>query len=229
MTENISREELRALVQKGYPFWDRLSSQEQDMLLDSCTIESFQKNDFIHSRRDDCLGIFLVLSGQVRVYIQSDEGREVTLFRVEPGEICTLSASCVMEEITFDTYVEASEDSRLLITHVSCIHKLLERSIYVENFIYRQTAQHFSDVIWAMSQILFSSFDRRLAAYLEDQRRKTGSPVIRTTHDEIARNLGSAREVVSRMLKYFEREGLVSLSRGTVSITDVPRLKAMVS
>lgn len=218
---------IKDLLKDGYPFWDKLTPQEQNLLTENSTIESYKKNTFIHSRRGDCLGVFLVISGQARIYLQSDEGREVTLFRVDPGEICTLSASCVMEEITFDTYVDAAQDTELLITHVSCIHKLLEHSIYVENFIYRQTAQHFSDVIWAMSQILFSSFDKRLAAYLEDQRIQAGSLVIPTTHSAIAKDLGSAREVVSRMLKYFEREGIVALSRGCVTIASPERLKAL--
>ena len=103
----------------------------------------------------------------------------------------------------------------------------MKNNIYLENFIYKQTAERFSDVMWAISQILFSSFDKRLASYLEDERRRSGSTAITATHDQIAKNLGSAREVVSRMLKYFEKEGLVSLSRGTVTITDIPRLKAL--
>ena len=215
------------ILKEYYPFWERLSADGQNTFAACSAIRSYDKGSFIRSDCDECLGVLLVLSGELRIYIQSDEGREVTLFRAGPGEVCTLSASCVMAEITFDIFVEASEPSEVLITRSSCIHRFMESNIYVENFIYKQTAERFSDVMWAISQILFSSFDKRLASYLEDERRRSGSAVITATHDQIAKNLGSAREVVSRMLKYFEREGLVSLSRGTVTITDVKRLKAL--
>ena len=215
------------ILKEYYPFWERLSADGQNTFAACSAIRSYDKGSFIRSDCDECLGVLLVLSSELRIYIQSDEGREVTLFRAGPGEVCTLSASCVMAEITFDIFVEAAEPSEVLITRSSCIHRFMESNIYVENFIYKQTAERFSDVMWAISQILFSSFDKRLASYLEDERRRSGSAVITATHDQIAKNLGSAREVVSRMLKYFEREGLVSLSRGTVTITDVKRLKAL--
>lgn len=216
-------------LKASYPFWDRLSPAGRETFAACSSIRECEKGSLIHSDRDECLGILLVLSGQIRVYIQSDEGREVTLFRVGPGQVCTLSASCIMEEITFEILMEAVEDSRILVTPICGIRRLMKENVYVENFIYKKTAEDFSEVMWSMSQMLFSSFDKRLAAYLEDERRKTGSPRIATTHDQIAKNLGSAREVVSRMLKYFEREGLVSLSRGAVTITDPERLKALVS
>lgn len=216
-------------LKASYPFWDRLSSAGRETFAACSSIREYEKGNLIHSERDECLGILLVLSGQVRVYIQSEEGREVTLFRIGPGQVCTLSASCIMDEITFEILMEAVEESRILVTPICGIRRLMKENIYVENFIYKKTAEDFSEVMWSMSQMLFSSFDKRLAGYLEDERRKTGSLCISTTHDQIAKNLGSAREVVSRMLKYFEREGLVSLSRGSVTITDPQRLKALVS
>ncbi|MCC2728076.1 helix-turn-helix domain-containing protein, partial [Blautia sp. MSK22_86] len=88
----------------------------------------------------------------------------------------------------------------------------LNQNIYVENYIYRETTEHFSEVMWAMGQLLFTRLDQRLAGYLEDERIRTGSPVLSTTHEQIARNLGSAREVVSRTLKSFEKDGIVALS-----------------
>ncbi|MBS6956072.1 MAG: Crp/Fnr family transcriptional regulator [Enterocloster asparagiformis] len=219
--------EIAPILAEHYPFWEHLKADEQRAFVSCSMIRDYEKGGFVRSECDECLGVLLVLSGELRIYIQSDEGREVTLFRAGPGELCTLSASCVMSEITFDIFVEAAEPSKILITRSGCVHRFMETNIYVENFIYKQTAERFSDVMWAISQILFSSFDKRLASYLEDERRRSGSTSITATHDQIAKNLGSAREVVSRMLKYFEKEGLVSLSRGTVTITDIPRLKAL--
>lgn len=215
-------------LQKGYPFWKNLTNKEKEFLTSRSTILDYKKDDFIYSRDGDCLGIFLVLEGQLRIYIQSEESREITLFRLNAGEVCTLSASCLLQEITFDIQIEAEEDSKILLTNINCFHQLIDKNIYVENYVYRQTTERFSDVMWALSQILFSSFDKRLAAYLEDERIRTGSMVLKTTHEQIARNLGSAREVVSRMLKYFEKEGIVSLSRGAVTILDSEKLRAYI-
>ena len=212
-------------LKKCYPFWQKLTDVQKEQLKTNSYIRDYESGSFVHSRFEECLGILIVLSGQLRTYIQSEEGREVTLFRLGPGEVCTLSAACMMQEITFDIFMESIGASTLLITSASGIHRLMEENIYAENYIYRQTAERFSDVMWSMGQLLFSSFDKRLAAYLADEYVKLGSDVIFTTHEQIAKNLGTAREVVSRMLKYFEKEGLVALGRGTITIKNVSGLK----
>lgn len=219
--------DIEETLKNNYPFWDQLSDSQRKHLALGSHIRPYTTGSFIHSHTEECLGVILVLSGQIRTYIQSEEGREVTLFRLESGDVCTLSASCMMQEITFDIFIEAVEESVLLITAAACIHGLMESSIQVENYIYRQTAERFSDVMWSMGQLLFSSFDKRLAAYLADEQAKSRSATISTTHEQIAKNLGTAREVVSRMLKYFEKEGAVSLGRGTVTIRDRSKLKGM--
>lgn len=219
--------QIKDLLKANYAFWDQLNEQEQESFCSYSYIQAFQKNEFVHDRQEDCLGILLVLKGRIRVYIQSDEGREITLFRIGKGEVCTLSASCIMQEISFEIMIESTEETEILITGVPYMKKLMDQNMYVENFIYRQTTERFSDVMWAMTEILFKSFDKRLAGYLEEERQKTGSLVILTTHDVIARNMGSAREVVSRMLKYFEKEGILTLSRGAITIIDPGHLKKM--
>ena len=210
---NHSRPNITDTLKKCYPFWEKLTDTQREQLKTSSYIRDYEPGSFVHSRSEECLGILILLSGQLRTYIQSEEGREVTLFRLGPGEVCTLSAACMMQEIT----------------GASGIHRLMEANIYAENYIYRQTAERFSDVMWSMGQLLFSSFDKRLAAYLADEYVKLGSDVISTTHEQIAKNLGTAREVVSRMLKYFEKEGLVALGRGTITIKTVSGLKKLLT
>ena len=184
---------LESCFQEHYPFYSKLTADEQQTLVLSSVLTTYQRGDFLYSCDDDCLGVLLVLSGKLRIFIQSGEQREITLFTTGPGEVCTLSASCAMQEISFD----------------------------------RETTEHFSEVMWAMGQLLFTRLDQRLAGYLEDERIRTGSPVLSTTHEQIARNLGSAREVVSRTLKSFEKDGIVALSRGTVTILDVKKLRGI--
>lgn len=211
-------------LHSSYPFWEGLPPEDKDALLQSSSIQSYARGSFVYSVDGDCIGIFRVLKGQMRVYIQSEEGREITLFLLSAGELCTLSASCLIKEITFDIQIQAESDSRILITSACCFHTVMDRNILVENYIYKHTARHFSEVMWVLTQILFLSFDKRLATYLLSEADRTGTDTIRTTHEQIARNLSSAREVVSRMLKDFEKEGIVTLSRGSITIADKVKL-----
>lgn len=219
--------DITTTLKKCYPFWDKLTDTQKEQLETNSYIKDYEPGSFVHSRTEECLGVLAVLSGQLRTYIQSEEGREITLFRLGPGEVCTLSAACMMQEITFDVLIESIGATRLLITSAHGIHRIMDKNIYAENYIYRQTAERFSDVMWSMGQLLFSSFDKRLAAYLQDELVKSNSGVISTTHEQIAKNLGTAREVVSRMLKYFEKEGLLTLGRGTITIKDSAGLKKL--
>lgn len=218
---------IKEILSSHYPFWEHLDDETRQSFTACSTVRDFKKGNTLQDKCQHCLGIFVVLSGQVRIYIQSDEGREITLFRVNPDEVCTLSAGCVMEEISFEIMMEATEDSTLLISGTPCLHRIMGSSLYMENYIYKHIAEHFSDVMWAISEILFKSFDKRLAGYLEDEKLSRKTVTIQATHDEIAKELGSAREVVSRMLKYFEKEGIVSLSRGTIQITNEAKLRAL--
>ena len=102
-----------------------------------------------------------------------------------------------------------------------------QENIHAEAFTYRQATERFSDCMWVMQQVLFMGLDTRLAIWLLDEVARSGSKTIYATHDEIARHLGSAREAVGRMLKYFAREGLVELARGSVELIDVKRLRLL--
>lgn len=203
-----------------YPFWKDMTDFQKEEFVQNSYISDYKKGQFVNDSRDRCLGLLAVYKGQLRVYLQSENGKEVTLYRLEEGDICTLSSSCIMDEITFDVFIEATKDSSLIITKSSYLNNLYDDNMYVQNFIYKQTTENFSSVMWSMQQILFLSFDKRLASYLYDEMIKTTENSLIVTHDEIAKELGSAREVVSRMLKYFQKEGFVTLERGKVVILD---------
>lgn len=216
------------LLEALLPVWDHLPADERTSLIAHTTRRSFAKGAHVHSAGDNCAGVFIVLSGNLRVFMLSPEtGKEVTLFTVGGGENCVLSAACILQMITFDIFVDALDDCELLTIDAGFFAHLIETNVYVEAFAYRQTATRFSEVMWVMQQVMFMSFDSRLAVFLLDEMARTGNSTLSITHDEIARNLGSAREVVSRMLKYFAREGMVALSRGTVELTDKHRLREL--
>lgn len=216
---------MEEILSAAYPFWGRLSGEEREQILKSSVTVSYEKGSQIHRSDMGCKGAILVLSGLLRVYILSDEGREVTLFRIHAGESCVLSASCLLDSIQFDVLIEAAEESRTVVIPSGVLHPIMESNPYVGLYMYKQAAERFSDVMWMMQQILFMGVDRRVAIFLWDEMVRRDQPVLRMTHDEIARNIGSAREVVTRVLKYLSEEGAVALKRGRVEIVDKEKLK----
>ena len=222
----LSNEDIK-FVEKHLDFWEKLSRKEKTSLLNNITPIKYSMGDSIHRGENDCIGIMLVKSGRLRTYILSEEGKEPTLFRLNEGEVCVLSASCMLRSITFDVHIDAEKDSEIFAVNTDVFEQLCNDNIYVENFSHKTTTTRFSDVMWAMEQILFMSFEKRLAIFLIDQSSLDNSEYISMTHEAIAHHMGSAREVVSRMLKYFQGEGLVELSRGDIKIIDKNKLRSM--
>lgn len=208
-----------------FPFWDKLSQKEKDTFCQATSYKLYKKGEILHGGSGNCTGGILIKSGSVRVYLLSEQGREVTLYRLSPGEMCMLSASCVLQSITFDVFVDAQADTECYILNGKTFADLAAHNLYVQNFALETAVSRFSDVIWVMQQILFMSYDQRLALFLYTEMEKAGSPAIRMTQAQIAQNTGSAREVVSRMLSYFAAEGIVRPVRGGVQILDAEKLK----
>lgn len=206
------------------PFWNRLTEKQKEFLAKQILVKKYEKGSSIYNCKDACTGVLFLRKGQIRVYMVSEDGREVTLYRLYQGDTCTLSATCILKEITFDVFIEVVEDSEILSVNAATFLSLSKENLYVENFLYKQTVERFSDVMWAFQQIVFTSMDKRLAQFLVDESNNTEQNVIFMTHEEIAKYLGSAREVISRMLKYFAEDGLVRLSRGKIEILDKKRL-----
>ena len=214
-----------ARLAAAYPFWGRLSGGEKQRILRSAAEARYEKGAMIQRSDLECQGAILVLSGVLRVYIVSDEGREVTLFRIHAGETCVLSASCLLDSIQFDILIEAAETARTIVIPANVLRPIMDSNPYVGLYLYKQTAERFSDVMWMLQQILFLGADRRVAIFLWDEMARRDQPVLHMTHDEIARNIGSAREVVSKVLKYLSEEGAVALKRGRVEIRDKEKLR----
>ena len=222
MTEKAT--DHRGCLAKGFPFWNDLTPEEQEMLCRYTRPVHYRKGARVHSPLESCVGILLLRTGQFRAYLLSDDGRDVTLYRLFGGEICILSASCVMDSVNFDLYIDAEEDTEAYCISAGVFRSLMQQNVEVRCFAYQMTAERFSDTMWTMQQILFMSADRRLAIFLADELAKTGGDDVHLTQDQMAKYMGSAREVVSRLLKYFAGEGIVKLYRGGVTVTDKDRL-----
>jgi len=209
-------------------FWDKLNPADQQELFANTILRKYNAGQNVHDASNQCLGVLLVKSGELRTYIMSEDGREITLYRLYEGNVCILSASCVLQNITFDVFIDAEYETDVLIINSVYFSKLLEHNIYAENFSLKIAVDMFSEVMWTMEQILFMSFDKRLAVFLIDETSKTGNNTLNLTHEQIAKYMGSAREVVSRMLKYFEKESIVKLSRGIVEVINKTKLRDII-
>ena len=209
------------------PFWDKLDSGQQKVLLDAAGERRYRKDEMLHNGSADCVGLLLVCKGQLRVYMLSDEGKELTLYRLFERDLCLFSASCMLQDIRFDVFVAAAEDTTVLQIPTDVYKRLMDNSAAVANFTNQLMASHFSDVMWLMDQILNKKLDSRLAALLLEERELAGADTLETTHEQLGNHLGSVREVITRMLRYFQSEGLVKLARGCIELVDIPRLQAL--
>lgn len=214
-------------LEQYFPVWDQLTPAQRDRLSGGAVRRTVPKGTALHRGSMDCTGLLLVRQGQLRAYILSDEGREITLYRLFDMDMCLFSASCIIRSIQFDVTIEAEKDTDLWIIPAEIYKNIMEESAAVANYTNELMASRFSDVMWLMEQIMWKSFDRRLAAFLVEESTLEGDSTLKLTHETIANHLGTAREVVTRMLRYFQSEGMVKLSRGTVEITDERKLRQM--
>ncbi len=212
-------------IRSKLSFWDKLNEAEIELVEKNISTLSYSKGYNLYSTDNECIGVLLIKNGALRVYILSEDGREVTLYRLSPGDICVLSASCILKSITFDVHIDAEMDTDAYLINIRAFSKLSSKNVYVENFAYKNTIERFSDVMWAMEQILFMSFDKRLAIFLLDETVKANSTELHFTQEQIAKYIGSAREVVSRMLKVFQANGILTQSRGIIHILDKDKLR----
>ena len=207
-----------------FPFWNKLNDTDKDFLCQNSAIEYFEKEQVVHNNME-CSGLYIVKNGKLRLYMLSEDGKEITLYRLGTGDICMLSASCVLQSITFEVYVDAEMPSECYRINGAAFNALSERVLEVKNFALETAVQRFSDVMWVMQQIVFMSMDRRLAIFLLDECTANSSDFIAMTHEQIARHLGTAREVVTRMLKHFASDGIIEVTRKGIIIIDKKKLR----
>ena len=207
------------------PIWDKLTPQQQESIRQVIEFRSVKKGTHIHDSSADCLGLVMVKSGQLRAYILSEDGREITISRLFDYDVSLLSASCVMPDLQFNVMIEAEKDTEFWSIPACLFKNLMEESLPVSNYARDLISSNFSELMWLMEQIMWKSFDKRLAAFLLEESALENSPSLKITHEKIANHMGTAREVVTRMLRYFQSEGMVKLTRGAVELTDKKRLQ----
>ncbi len=210
-----------------FPIWNKLTAAQQERLLSSAVFQKVPSGTVLHDGGPNCLGLMVIRSGQLRAYMLSEEGREVTISRFFEMDLCLFSASCVMPNMQFDIIIEAEKDSEIWIVPACLYQNLMDESIALSNYSHNLITNHFSELMWLMEQIMWKSFDKRLASFLLEESILDETDSLKITHEKIANHMGTAREVVTRMLRYFQSEGLVKLTRGTIELLDHKRLEQL--
>lgn len=209
-----------------FPIFDKLTPQEQLLLTQHARLHTFTKDTLLHNGSNDCLGLILIKSGLLRAFITSDDGHEITIYRLFDRDMCLFSASCMMNNIQFDVTITAEKDSEVWVIPTDIYKKIMEQSATLANYTNQLMASKFTEVMWLIEQIMWKSMDARLAAFLIEEMALTDSTTLHITHEKIANHMGTAREVITRLLKYFQNEGIIVLTRGTISITDFDKLNS---
>lgn len=215
--------------QDYFPVWNRLTAAQQNQLLNGLTSRKVKKGTILHNGSADCTGLLLIKTGQLRAYILSDEGREITIYRLFDRDMCLFSASCILNSIQFEITITAEKDTEFWLIPSELYKNLLTESAPLANYTNELMAARFSDVMWLIEQVLWKSLDKRLAAFLLEEAAIEDSNELKITHEIIANHLGSHREVITRMLRYFQSEGIVKLSRGKITLLNPERLKELAS
>ena len=210
-----------------FPIWNKLTREQQERLRGVTELQQIPRGTVVHDGSPECKGMVLVKSGQLRAYLLSDEGREVTICRFFEMDICLFSASCVMPNMMFDVFIEAEKDTEIWVIPACLYQNLMDESLPLSNYSHALITNHFSEVMWLMEQIMWRSFDKRLAGFLVEESRIDETDSLKITHEKIAAHLGTAREVVTRMLRYFQSEGMVHLSRGGIEVLDEKKLRQL--
>lgn len=213
--------------QSCFPVWRELSDAQRNRILGGLTERSVRKGTVLHGGGGDCTGLLLVRSGQLRACILSEEGREITIYRLFDRDICLFSASCIIRSIQFDVVIEAEKDTDLWVIPAGVYQQVMAESAPLSNYTNEIMAARFSEVMWLMEQVMWRSMDKRIAAFLLEESAIEEADRLTMTHETIANHLGTHREVVTRMLRYFQSEGMVKLSRGAVEITNREKLEAL--
>ena len=186
-------------LENYFPIYHKLTEAEQQLLSRVVVEKKAEKGTILHTGMNDCIGLLVFQSGQIRAHITSDEGSDIT--------------------------ISVEKDAEFFVIPVGTFKKIMEQSLVVSNYMNQVMGSRLSEVMWLIEQVMWKSFDKRLAHFLIEESALEGTNVLKITHEQIASHMGSAREVVTRMLKYFQTEELVKLSRGSIEIVDEEELR----
>ena len=208
-----------------FDFAQTMKKEHLDLLLGSSSVSNAEAGDIILDINKQCSGIGFVLSGDIRFYRHSDEGREITLYHITKGHMCILTASCYLGKgyIDYPVGAVAETNSKILFVSFDIFGKLFSESEAMRRYFFTAMADRLYNVMDVIDGVAFRSVNSRLGEYIL-KKTANGKHPLYATHSEIARDIGSAREVVSRLLKRLEKEEIVHLFRGKLEVANAKKL-----
>ena len=202
---------------QGLPFYEYLTNEQKEIVLNNSEIASYKKGEVITGLINHCVGPFLILEGAVRAIIDDENFREITLFELRANEMGLLSAACVLER-----------DSVLLTVKSCAVKKIMEANAEVRCVIFETLTDRFSLCMTTLHGLLFTRYERRMAAFLVERYVYTGETEFNITQEEIAKMTSSAREVAGKTIRQFAKDGIIEYGRGKVRLIDIQKLKDMI-
>ena len=212
---------------QGLPFYEYLTDEQKKIVFDNSEIKVYKKGEEITGLINHCIGPFLILEGEVRAIIDDENCREITLFELRANEIGLLSAACVLEHITFDAKFVVEKDSVLLTVKSCAVKKIMEANAEVRCVIFETLTDRFSLCMTTLHGLLFTRYERRMAAFLVERYVYTGETEFKITQEEVAKMTSSAIEVAGKTIRQFAKDGIIEYGRGKIKILDIQKLKNM--
>ena len=212
-----------AALREHLPFWHHVPENLAERVRTHSYVREFIAGEKLTDASNSNVGLVLVISGRIRVSLVSSTAREVTISVARRDEVIYIGGNPTPNVLN-NYELESEVDSRGIVVQMVDFTAMLNADVHIENAVLRNVLGQFNRILFDMQNFLFQDLDNRLAAQLLFEYRQQGSPVIVTTHQRIANSIASSREVVSRTLKLWERRGLLSLSRGKISLHSVSEI-----
>lgn len=206
-----------------YPAIKEAGAELQEQLKQFAILKKIPAGEFIFIEKDNCTFFALLLSGRVRVFKEGESGREVTLYRFEKGESCILTVSCILSDSLYPAIAVAEEDSEAFLIPANVFREWISRFDPWRKYVFEILAKRLSSVIMVVEEVAFHRVDSRIAELLVNSAATEG--IVSLTHQQIAAEIGTSREVVTRILKDLEHEKLISSGRGQIAILEPAELK----
>lgn len=222
----ITDKTLEQRLRETFSFLSDCDERIYSEFLRSAFLVKLDKGQPVTSEGAECSHLALVLSGNARVYKLGESGREITLYRVGPGQSCVLTASCIQSHQPFPAFAECEQAVEAVLVPAGDLNRWMSESAPWRDYVFGLVAKRMANIIGLVEEVVFRRMDRRIAAHLLSRSQAAGKETIEATHKEIAADLGTSREVVSRILKDLEAGGLIQVARGAITIQNRVGLKA---
>lgn len=212
-------------LENTLPFWQALTDAQKTFLTQNIKTLTPRTGALVHNGADECLGVVLIKAGRLRAYVTAPTGREVTLYFIDESDVTMLSAACILQNVALPVSLVAEKDSALFAIPPNIYNKLRSENPKIEHYTSEVLGTSFSKTMVAMEQALFYTVEQRLAILLLEYSSFEQSETLHLTHETIANQLGSAREVVTRILKTWASQSIIATGRGELHILNKPALE----